>query len=411
MAQEIALPATARNIRALRGVPWTFKRLAERLLNISAGRLRLTLPDGKTLLFTGDQDGPDAAMHIHSYALVGRVARTGDVGLAESYLAGEWSTPDLAKVLTTISLNLDRMNSLAVGSSRFMHLLHNLMMRLNANTRTGSKRNISAHYDLGNAFYEKWLDPSMTYSSARFDGLDISLEEAQRRKYQSMARNLDLKANDHVLEIGCGWGGFAEYAAREVGARVTGITISREQFDYARERIQRTQLNDKVELRFVDYRDVEGSYDKVASIEMFEAVGQQYWPDYFNKIREVLKPAGRAAVQIITIRDDIFSRYAKRMDFIQRYIFPGGVLPSVSVLKEEVKSAGLGLKDAQMFGQDYAKTLAEWTQNFTAAWDGIKPLGFDARFNRLWRFYLAYCEAGFATGRTDVGQFVLSSQA
>lgn len=407
MAQNTALAATAQNIRDLRGVPWGFKRLAERLTNISVGSLKLTLPGGKTLLFRGPDDGPDAAMHIHSYAIVGRVARTGDVGLAESYLQKEWTTPDLAKVLTTISLNLDRMNSLATGASPFMRLFYSLLLRFNANTRAGAKRNIQSHYDLGNAFYEQWLDPTMTYSSARFDSEAQSLQEAQRKKYQALARNLDLKPGDHVLEIGCGWGGFAEYAASEIGARVTGITISREQFDYAKERMHKAQLGDKVDLRFVDYRDIEGQYDKVASIEMFEAVGQEYWPDYFNKIRDVLKPAGRAAVQIITIRDDIFSRYSKRMDFIQRYIFPGGVLPSVSALQQEIQKAGLELSHAQMFGQDYARTLAQWTKNFTAAWDQIKPLGFDQRFYRLWQFYLAYCEAGFATGRTDVGQFVM----
>ncbi|PHS21883.1 MAG: SAM-dependent methyltransferase [Robiginitomaculum sp.] len=408
MAHSTTHAATAQTIRALRGVPWAFKRLAERLLNISHGSLSLTLPNGEVLVFRGCNKGPKAAIHIHNYALVGRVARTGDVGLAESYIAGEWSTPDLARALTTISLNIDRMHSLATGGSRIMRLVYSALLRLNANTRQGAKRNISVHYDLGNAFYEYWLDPSMTYSSARYDGQDLMLEEAQRRKYSAMAKNLDLKPDDHVLEIGCGWGGFADYAAREVGARVTGITISREQFDYASARIQKAQLNEKVDLQLIDYRDVRGRFDKVASIEMFEAVGQKYWPSYFAKISSVLKPAGRAAVQIITIRDDIFSRYAKRMDFIQRYIFPGGVLPSVEVLHNEFEDAGLKLEDAQMFGQDYARTLAEWHRNFMVVWKHIAPMGFDLRFYRLWRFYLAYCEAGFATGRTDVGQFVLS---
>ncbi len=408
MAQQMMMPATARNIQTLKGVPWAFKRLAMRLLNFSVGSLSLTLPSGETLVFSGTDRGPNAAMTIHDFALVGRVARTGDVGLAESYLAGEWTTPDLAKVLTTISLNLDRMNELATGVNPIMRTLLSLMHRLNANTRSGSKRNIQSHYDLGNAFYEEWLDPSMTYSSALFDGKNISLEEAQQNKYRALARNLDLQESDSVLEIGCGWGGFAEYAAREIGAHVTGITISQEQFDYASARIQQAQLTDKVELRFVDYRDVQGQFDKIASIEMFEAVGQEYWPTYFNKIREALKPAGRAALQIITIRDDIFATYSKRMDFIQRYIFPGGVLPSNTRLRTEISNAGLNLTNTQMFGQDYADTLAQWTRNFIGAWQTIKPLGFDERFNRLWQFYLAYCEAGFRTGRTDVGQFVLS---
>ncbi len=408
MALQSSITATAQSINALRGVPWTFKRLAQRLTKISTGRLDLTLPNGQTLVFAGPNEGPHAAISMRNYAMIRKVIQTGDVGLAESYLDGDWNTPDLARVLTTLSMNLDQMEGIASGTSWLMRLMHNLMHRLNANTRAGARRNIHAHYDLGNAFYEQWLDPSMTYSSACFDGADIPLEEAQRRKYQKLARNLDLREGEHVLEIGCGWGGFAEFAAREVGARVTGITISREQYDYARARMQRTQLNDKVDIRLVDYRDVQGQYDKVASIEMFEAVGREYWPEYFRKIRDVLKPAGRAALQIITIRDDLFAHYSKRMDFIQRYIFPGGVLPSVKALHHEIEKAGLALHAAQMFGQDYARTLSIWLKNFTRAWERIRPLGFDARFERLWRFYLAYCEAGFRTGRTDVGQFTLS---
>ncbi len=408
MALQSSVTATAQTINALRGVPWGFKRLAQQLTRISVGRLDLTLPNGQTLVFCGPGEGPKAAISMHNYGMIRKVIQTGDVGLAESYIDGEWSTPDLAGVLTTLSMNLDRMEGIASGTSWLMRLMHNLIHRLNANTRAGARRNIHAHYDLGNAFYEQWLDPSMTYSSACFDGKDMPLEEAQRHKYQKLARHLDLREGEHVLEIGCGWGGFAEYAAREVGARVTGITISQEQYDYAKERMQRTQLSDKVDLRLVDYRDVGGQFDKVASIEMFEAVGQEYWPEYFRKIRDVLKPAGRAALQIITIRDDLFSHYSKRMDFIQRYIFPGGVLPSVKALHREIEKAGMVLNAAQMFGQDYAKTLSTWLKNFTRAWPQIKPLGFDERFERLWRFYLAYCEAGFRTGRTDVGQFTLS---
>ena len=408
MALQSSVTATAQSISALRGVPWGFKRLAQRLTNISSGKLDLTLPNGQTLAFSGPNKGPHAAINVHSYGVAGKVIRTGDVGLAESYLAGEWTTPDLAKLLVTLSMNLDQMDGIASGTSPLMRLLHSLLHRLNANTRAGSLRNIHAHYDLGNAFYEQWLDPSMTYSSACFGDDQMSLEDAQRHKYQQLARNLDLHEGEHVLEIGCGWGGFAEYAAREVGARVTGITISQEQYDYAKARMQRTQLNDKVDLRLVDYRDVQGQYDKVASIEMFEAVGQEFWPEYFRKIRDVLKPAGRAALQIITIRDDLFSHYSTRMDFIQRYIFPGGVLPSVKALHHEIERAGLALNATNMFGQDYARTLAIWLKNFTKAWAQIKPLGFDERFNRLWRFYLAYCEAGFRTGRTNVGQFMMT---
>ncbi len=407
MAQIQGVPSSVQDIRALKNTPWAFKRLAERLINISVGRLKFLLPGGQSLVFAGEEDGPDAQLEILNYAVVGRIIRTGDVGLAEGFMAGEWNTPDLAALLTTISANLDRMHGLARGRSRLANLFHTILHSFNANTRAGSKRNIHKHYDLGNAFYAQWLDPSMTYSSARFDDQALSLEDAQRRKYQTMAKSLDLQPDDHVLEIGCGWGGFAEYAAREIGARVTGITISREQYDYAVQRMQRLQLSDKVDLRFVDYRDVEGQYDKVASIEMFEAVGQEFWPEYFNKISKVLKPGGKAALQIITIRDDLFSHYSGGVDFIQRYIFPGGVLPSLRHLREEIEQAGMRLEQNQMFGLDYAATLSKWMQNFNGAWQDIKPLGFDERFHRLWQFYLAYCEAGFRTGRTDVGQFVL----
>jgi cyclopropane-fatty-acyl-phospholipid synthase len=278
----------------------------------------------------------------------------------------------------------------------------------NANTKSGSRRNILAHYDLGNEFYGVWLDASMTYSSARFDAQVRDLEAGQRAKYKALADHLELKAGDHVLEIGCGWGGFAEFAAREYGARVTGITISDEQLAYARARMERAGLSDLVEIRRQDYRDVEGQFDKVASIEMFEAVGEKYWPAYFGKIADVLKPGGKAGLQIITIDGKLFESYRKRADFIQRYVFPGGMLASVERLKEETSKVGLIWRRAEMFGQSYADTLAEWGRRFTAKWSDIRALGFDERFKQLWRFYLSYCEAGFRTGRTNVVQLELA---
>ncbi len=253
----------------------------------------------------------------------------------------------------------------------------------------------------------------MTYSAARFARSDQPLHEAQQNKYAALAQSIGLQRGEHVLEIGAGWGGFAEYAAKEREARVTGITISREQFDFASARMQREGLNEKVDIKLVDYRDVDGQYDRVASIEMFEAVGQEYWPQYFQKVRDVLRPGGSAGLQIITIRDDLFDRYSKSVDFIQKYIFPGGMLPSPERLRAETDKAGLEWRDASPFGVDYADTLAQWLDRFDGAWDQIRALSnkFDDRFRRLWRFYLAYCEAGFRTGRIDVAQFTLARPA
>jgi len=289
--------------------------------------------------------------------------------------------------------------------------VHWLRHLSNANTKRGARRNILAHYDLGNEFYSAWLDASMTYSSARFDAQVRDLEAGQRAKYKALAEHLELKPDDHVLEIGCGWGGFAEFAAREYGARVTGITISDEQLVYARARMEKAGLADRVEIRRQDYRDVEGQFDKVASIEMFEAVGEKYWPAYFGKIADVLKPGGKAGLQIITIDEKLFEKYRRRADFIQRYVFPGGMLASIGRLQEESAKVGLVWRRAEAFGQSYAETLAEWARRFKAKWSDIRALGFDERFKQLWLFYLSYCEAGFRTGRTNVVQLELAKPA
>jgi cyclopropane-fatty-acyl-phospholipid synthase len=285
--------------------------------------------------------------------------------------------------------------------NKLYHLFHR-------NDRQGSKKNIHAHYDLGNGFYSRWLDPSMTYSSALYETPSQPLDEAQRAKYAALARSIALKPGQHVLEIGCGWGGFAEFAAREVGATVTGVTISRAQHDFARKRLFDQGLAEKADIQLIDYRDVRGQFDSVASIEMFEAVGEEYWPTYFGKIREVLSPGGRAGLQIITIRDELFAKYRTHTDFIQRYVFPGGMLPSEARLRQETAAAGLAWTHVHRFGQNYADTLAEWAARFEAAWGDIKGQGFDERFRRLWRFYLSYCEAGFRTERTNVIQLGLS---
>ena len=392
----------------LRRAPAAFRTV----LKISAenwefGRLTYVLPSGREVRIEGREPGPDARLIIKDFRFMSRVLSEGDIGFGEGFMAGEWDTPDLSELLEGFTVNLDRLRALLEGNV-FWRAINMAAHALRRNSRSGSKRNILAHYDLGNAFYARWLDPSMTYSSARFERPGQPLSEAQRNKYASLARQIGLGPDNHVLEIGCGWGGFAEFVAGEVGARVTGITISPAQYEFARKRLFEKGLADRADVRLIDYRDVEGQFDRVASIEMFEAVGEAYWPRYFRKIRDVLSPGGRAGLQIITIRDELFAEYRRRSDFIQKHVFPGGMLPSEMRLREETAKAGLELSDVVRFGQNYADTLAEWARRFEGAWEDIRSLGFDERFRRLWRFYLGYCEAGFRTERTNVVQLSLS---
>jgi len=392
----------------LRAAPSVF-RTAVRICgeNWRYGTLTWVLPSGEEIRCKGSEPGPDATLIVRDYRFIRRCFAAGTVGFAEAYMAGEVDSPDLAALLGGFSLNMERVEALVRGNPivRAVDYVGHLMHR---NDRTGSKKNIHAHYDLGNHFYSRWLDPSMTYSSALYETPGEPLEIAQRNKYAALARSIGLESGQSVLEIGCGWGGFAEFAAREVGAKVTGITISQEQYDFARKRLFDQGLAEKADIKLIDYRDVEGKFDRVASIEMFEAVGQEYWPTYFGKIRDVLAPGGRAGLQIITIRDDLFDGYRRQADFIQKYIFPGGMLPSETVLKPVIEKAGLGWSHVMRFGVDYADTLADWQRRFDAAWDDIRRQGFDDRFRKMWRYYLSYCEAGFRTGRTDVIQLSLS---
>jgi cyclopropane-fatty-acyl-phospholipid synthase len=416
---DVTLPAAAtadagpiiegnmKNIRQLKNAPASIKMAGFAMTKLVEGRIDIRLPDGRTLRFQGQEEGPTATLQINDYAGIKRVMDQGNIGFAEGFIAGEWETPDLPILLESFTRNLDRMPRLMNGGPLWGAINALRHRFLNKNTKAGSAKNIYAHYDLGNRFYERWLDPSMTYSSAKFSHPGQSLADGQTEKYKALADMIDLKPGMHVLEIGCGWGGFAEYAAKERGARVTGITISKEQHVFATKRLLDAGLSDMTEIKLVDYRDVEGSYDAVASIEMFEAVGEAYWPSYFDKVHSVLKPGGKAGLQIITIDDRLFDDYRSRADFIQRYIFPGGMLPSVARLKEEVARAGLVFHDMAAFGESYADTLAEWAVRFKDAWHDIAPLGFDEKFKRLWKFYLAYCEAGFRTKRIDVAQFSL----
>ena len=391
----------------LRAAPTAFRTVVEIAReNWEAGSLTFVLPSGREIRVEGASPGPAGRLVIKDFRFIRRVLAGGDIGFGEGYMAGEWDTPDLSALLEVFTLNFDRLERLVSGNP-WTRSLNFLSQALNRNSRKGSRRNIHAHYDLGNAFYSRWLDPSMTYSSARFERADQSLGDAQKAKYAALARQIDLRPGHHVLEIGCGWGGFAEFAAGEIGAKVTALTISPAQFQFARERLFRVGLAERADVRLLDYRDVEGRFDRVASIEMFEAVGEAYWPRYFRKIREVLSPGGRAGLQVITIRDELFRVYRQRSDFMRKYIFPGGMLPSEARLRQETAQAGLEWDAISRFGQNYAQTLAEWASRFEGAWDDIRSLGFDERFRRLWRFYLSYCEAAFRTGRTDVVQLSL----
>ena len=378
--------------------------------NLKTGKLTVHWPDGSQSEHAGEQgQNFTGVLEIKNPRFFRRVLRGGALGFAESYMDGDWRTPDLSGLLEVLSLNLSDLDK-HIGNSRLLTALQRMIHVMRPNTRRGSRKNIHAHYDLGNDFYQLWLDPSMTYSSARFQETKNSLESAQHNKYKALADMMDLKAGHHVLEIGCGWGGFAEFAASEIGCKVTGLTISNEQLDFAQQRMINKGINDHVELRFQDYRDVSEKYDRVVSIEMFEAVGEKYWPTYFDKVHHCLKKGGKAGLQIITIDNEKFKSYRKKTDFIQKYIFPGGMLPSPARLREEFERARLHLVEKQDFSLDYAKTLAKWRHRFVERWVDIQPLGFDTRFKRMWEYYLAYCEAGFRSNSIDVSQFLLEKK-
>lgn len=397
--------ASASTVRSLSGVPASFRIAALWLLKTEHGKLTFNLPDGRSLTFNNSPEGTEAVINVHDYAFIRRAMAGGDVGFADAYIEGMWSTPDLTAVLRFFSANFEAAGQLARGGwiVRSMNMLRHMFTR--RNSRSGAKKNIIAHYDLGNAFYEKWLDPSMTYSSAVFDNPNQSLLQGQMNKYQGICERIQAGPSSEILEIGCGWGGFAEYVAKHRGSKVTCLTISPSQRDYALARVQREGLGERVSIRLEDYRDHSGTYDGVASIEMFEAVGEAYWPSYFSKIYSSLKSGGRAALQIITIDDALFDRYRQRVDFIQQHIFPGGMLISEEALKSQFNRAGLRHDGVSYFGQDYARTCREWSKAFNDSWDDIRDLGFDEPFRRLWNFYLSYCEAGFSDGRINVGQF------
>lgn len=395
---------------AKKSVPFFAGKVFDLLLRIECGRIFIKLPSGKSYHFDSGNAGPTGRIILKNWNLPRKVAFSGSIGVAESYMDGDWESPDVTELLKFFVENEGIYDDIA-NQSMIINLIESVRHWLNRNTRSGSKRNIAAHYDLGNDFYSLWLDPTMTYSSAIFEDGANSLERAQEDKYRSLAKRIGITKDSHVLEIGSGWGGFAEHVAREIGARVTGLTISREQLAFARERIEKAGLSDRVKFKFQDYRDETGRYDHIASIEMFEAVGEKYWPTYFGKIQECLTPGGTAGLQIITMPDHGYESYRQRPDFIQRYIFPGGMLPSPGALAQVTAQQGLKLVQERIFPQDYARTLHEWRIRFQHKWEAIKDLGFDYRFKRMWEFYLHYCEAGFSSEGIDVRQMFYQHNA
>jgi cyclopropane-fatty-acyl-phospholipid synthase len=403
-AQPITDQESVRRIRA--AMPPAGQLFMRVLDQIRVGRIDLVTPEGEWLS-CGGEAGPQATLTLRSWEAAEDILRKADIGLAEAYMSGDCDIDRPADLLTIALLNQQHIERAFYGNWMAV-LWYRLRHWSRANTRSGSRRNIVAHYDLGNDFYQLWLDPTMSYSSAWFEGnLAQPLEHAQQAKYERILDRLGARPGEHILEIGCGWGGFAEAAARR-GCKVRGITLSPAQLEFARRRIDGAGLSGQVELSLTDYRDIDGQYDHVVSIEMYEAVGERFWSAYFRAIRDVLKPGGRALIQGITIHDEVFGRYRRGTDFIQQYVFPGGMLASERAFAKATAGAGLQLHASEAFGRDYAETLRRWLKAFTEAEPRVRALGFDDRFIRMWRFYLCYCAAGFDSGRTDVLHFELS---
>jgi cyclopropane-fatty-acyl-phospholipid synthase len=371
------------------------------------GRMDFVLDDGRTFRAEGLGVGPVCEIRIHNSGIFERLLREGQLGFCDAYLDGQWSTPDLQAFMDYIHADNDEVFDSFPGQ-KLVQLYERFRFWMQGNSKGQARKNISYHYDLGNDFYGLWLDKTMTYSSAIFEDGQDSLEKAQTAKYASMVDQMGVKAGDHVLEIGCGWGGFAEYAAKERGLNVTCLTISKEQIKYAQDRITAAGLQDLVTFKLQDYRDETGVYDGIASIEMFEAVGEKYWPSYFKTVHDRLKPGAQATLQIITVRNDRFDVYRKSVDFIQKYIFPGGMLPSPAVLAQQVEKAGLNVVKSIEFGESYSQTLRRWHDTFNDKWDQVVAMGFDDRFRRMWNFYLTSCAATFHYGNCDVTQITIS---
>jgi len=398
---SLALPA---------GAPAAARSAFKLLSRLKHGTLTLQLPDGSTQRF-GSGGSPTASLRLNNWNVCGAALRSGDIGFAESYIAGDWTTPHLTELLRVLVINRKEVEDIIYGTW-LGRLAYRVKHLLNRNTKANSQKNIHAHYDLGNAFYELWLDGTMNYSSAIFDTPETPMSEAQSAKVRRALNMAKVQAGDRVLEIGCGWGALAEMATTEFGASIVGVTLSTEQLQWAQERMARAGVTAH-DLRLQDYRDIgvsneaDRSFDAICSIEMIEAVGREYWPTYFATVARLLKPGGHACIQSIVIADELYERYIDSTDFIQQYIFPGGCLPSPSIFRAQAEAAGLEVVDEFSFGLDYARTLKLWRDAFLAQESRVLQLGFDKRFIRIWEFYLAYCEAAFEEANTDVVQYTL----
>ena len=390
--------------------PGAARTAIKMLLRLKHGTLTLQLPDGSLRRF-GSGNAPLATLHLHNWNPCRAALRSGDIGFAESYIAGDWTTPHLTDLLALLIVNRKEVED-AIYGSWLGRLAYRIKHLLNRNTRANSQKNIHAHYDLGNAFYALWLDGTMNYSSAIFDSPDSTMHEGQQAKVRRALTMAQVRPGDRVLEIGCGWGALAEMAATEFDASLVGVTLSTEQLDWANQRMARLGAAGKADLRLQDYRDIgkttpDQPFDAICSIEMVEAVGREYWPEYFQTVARLLKPGGHACIQSIVIADELFDRYVGSTDFIQQYIFPGGCLPCPREFRAQAVAAGFDVIDEFSFGQDYARTLRIWRAGFLAQEARVLQLGFDKRFIRIWEFYLAYCEAAFAQANTSVMQFTL----
>ena len=396
------------------GAPSAARATLKLLVRLKHGTLTVKLPDGSVQRF-GSGQAPQASLHLLNWNVCSAALKSGDIGFAESYIAGDWTTPHLTELLQVFIVNRKEVEDVIYGTwlGRFAYRIKHL---LNRNTKANSQKNIHAHYDLGNAFYELWLDGTMNYSSAIFETPETSMNDAQHAKVRRALRMAQVKPGDRVLEIGCGWGALAEKAAQEFDANVVGVTLSTEQLEFAQRRMQREGFAEKADLRLQDYRDIgkttqDAPFDAICSIEMVEAVGREYWQEYFQTVHRLLKPGGYACIQSIVIADELFDRYLTSTDFIQQYVFPGGCLPCPKEFRAQVAAAGLELVDEFSFGQDYARTLQLWREQFAAQEAHVLQLGFDRRFIRIWEFYLSYCEAAFLEGNTDVVQYTLRKPA
>tara|TARA_Y100001970_G_C14195385_1_gene837766 strand:- start:462 stop:1655 length:1194 start_codon:yes stop_codon:yes gene_type:complete len=375
--------------------------LIKMISNIKYGNITLITPEGKYVKFSGEKEGEEVSVKINNWRVCEDIFLKGDIGLGESYISGYWDCKDISKLIKLGIANYDELERVIKGS-----LLKIVFYRtkhfLKRNSKKGSRENIYAHYDIGNDFFKLWLDPSMTYSSAIFENINDDLFRAQENKYEKILKNLNIKSGDHILEVGCGWGGFMEYAAKK-GIKVTGVTISEEQYNFAKQRLK--NFGNLSEIRLQDYREVSGSFDHIVSIEMFEAIGESYWKKFFKTLHSVLKPGGKMVIQSITINNRDFSSYRKCSDFIQQYIFPGGMLPSPEIFIATAVKQGFDYLNNVEFGKDYGLTLRKWEENFSLVLNKIKDLGFDEKFIRTWRFYLKYCQGGFESRKISVSQF------